>query len=103
MMIRSFKRQGNRNYMECGYISDGPCHGDELWGYGIYQANDQEGCAGKGVNTETAFARRITIKGRCASRCGLGEAVHEWSPSYNSWGAVTYTYSKEKGEGQTEE
>ena len=82
------------DYLECGTIWGGPCSGDELWGIGIYQADDQEGCARKGIEARVALVRKIEVRGKCASRCSLGSSIIVWNPPVNNWGSVKRTANK---------
>ena len=81
--------QGNVNSQECGTITGGPCDGDELWGTGIYQTDNQEGCSCTGIRAQTAIFRIIYIKGKCASRCSLGWSVESWDKPITNWGEAT--------------
>ena len=82
--------RGNNDYLECGVIKDGPCRGDQLWGIGIREADDQEGCEGKGFRADVALVRRIWVYGKCWSRCGLGWSIRSWNRGVNNWGSVGY-------------
>ena len=80
------------DYLECGKIVGGPCDGDELWGIGIYQASDEEGCSCKnGITGILALNRKLEIKGKCASRCSLGSSLVSWTQPVNNWGVVVPT------------
>ena len=77
---------GNAYYQECGSILGGRCHGDTLWGWGIYQAEDKEGCIKHGNPGNVGIIRRLDIIGKCASKCNLGNSVHKYSPSISNRG-----------------
>ena len=82
--------QGNSDFLECGTIIGGPCNGDTLWGIGIYEADDQEGCICKGFTASFALVRKIWIVGKCASRCSLGWSIGSWpTQPVNYQGLVT--------------
>ena len=84
--------QGNSDILECGTIVGGPCNGDTLWGIGIGYADNQEGCQEKcyGYTGSVALVRKITIVGKCASKCQLGWSIISWpSTPVNNWGLVT--------------
>ena len=88
--------------MECGTIIGGPCNGDTLWGIGIYQADDQEGCQCYGISANVALVRKIWVKGKCASKCSLGWSITSWSGQpVNNWGLVRR--SLERSEEPTKE
>ena len=80
--------QGNCNYLECGTIKGGPCDGDQLWGIGIHEADNQEGCASSGFRANTALVRRIWVTGKCIARCSLGWSITSWLPPVNNFGSV---------------
>ena len=77
---------GNAYYQECGSILGGRCHGDTLWGWGIYQAEDKEGCIKHGNPGNVGIIRRLNIIGKCGSKCSLGISTHTYSPPISNWG-----------------
>ena len=81
--------QGNSDLIECGTIIGGPCNGDTLWGIGIFQADNQEGCQCYGFTASVALVRKIWVVGKCASKCSLGWSIQSWpTQPVNNWGAV---------------
>ena len=80
--------QGNSDYLECGTIVGGPCHGDQIWGMGIYEADDQDGCDHRGFTANVALVRKLWVTGKCASRCTLGWSLRRWKEPVNIWGSA---------------
>lgn len=80
--------QGNVGETECGTITGGPCDGDELWGTAAFEVDDQEGCSCSGIRGQTAIARTMVVRGKCASRCSLGSSISTYAPGFNNWGIV---------------
>jgi hypothetical protein len=77
---------GNAYFQECGTILGGRCHGDTLYGWGIYQAEDKEGCVKQGNPGNVGIIRRLDIIGKCASKCNLGISIHAYSPHISNRG-----------------
>ncbi|CAG2180153.1 unnamed protein product [Oppiella nova] len=51
---------------------DGQCSGDYLFSVQIYKADDQDGCQGQGVSSQTAIYYTFSIYGeKCSSTCSL--------------------------------
>ena len=77
---------GNLNYVECGTITGGRCDGDTLWGWGISQAEDKDGCAKGGNPGRIGIARGLEIIGKCASKCELGVSIQLFNPYVSNSG-----------------
>ena len=88
MYFISTLNQGNDDYIECGTIIGGPCDGDTLWGIGIDQADNQEGCQCYGFTAIVRLVKKMWVIGKCASKCSMGWSVKTWDTPVNNWGLV---------------
>ena len=84
---------GSLHFSECGVISGGRCHGDTLWGWGVYKAFNTEGCAMKGNPGQVGLIRRVEVFGKCASKCNLGLSVHKYIPPVSNRG-LPFSYEE---------
>ena len=90
--------------MECGQIQGGRCHGDLIWGTGLYRVNNDRGCIKGGIYQNRAIKRQISIVGKCSSRCSLGSSIITYSELvYNGGQWATDPDSKQLGFGLIEE
>ncbi len=78
--------KGNTGYLECGIITGGKCNGDILWGVGIWEVKNQNGCACDGITTRVGLERKIEIRGKCQSRCSLGSSTFVFDTPVNNSG-----------------
>ncbi|CAG2178041.1 unnamed protein product [Oppiella nova] len=61
--------------------ADGQCSGDYLFSVQIYKADDQDGCQGQGVSSQTAIYYTFSIYGeKCSSTCSLVSSTAKLSP-----------------------
>ena len=77
---------GNFDYLECGTVANGKCAGDTWWGYGVYIADNKDGCRKEGNGGGSALYRRIEVIGKCASKCRLGRSSATYDSLVNNNG-----------------
>ena len=75
-----FNGLGNIIFITCGYIVNGVCEGDYLFSVQIYKADDQNGCTGGGLTSQTSIFYPLEIYGKCRSSCNLVESYAKLEP-----------------------